>query len=205
MRKSKKLRIKRNRFIILAIALLIILVIVFINTRAQLVVVNVISKIDDYDYYLESNATKILKNNYYELEKELKKDKVNDESYAKMISKLFVIDYYTLSNKITNKDIGGVQYIHSALQDSFIKSSSDTIYKYVKNNLYNNRKQKLPTVKDVEIKELKKINYKNNKLIDDAGYSISLKVSYTKDYGYPKQVDLKIIHEATKLSIVEIK
>ena len=107
-----------------------------LKTRPKLQVVTVVGQINDYNYTLESNATRIYKKYYKELEKELEDRKIDEKNYASLISKLFVIDYYTLDNKVTNKNIGGVQFIHSNLKDSFITASSNTIYKYIKNNLY---------------------------------------------------------------------
>ena len=158
-----------------------------------------------YNYYLESNATRLYKDYYEELEEELSKNEVNEEEYVSLISKLFVIDYYTLKNKVTNKNIGGIQFIHTNLKDRFIAESSKTVYKYVKSNLYGRRKQNLPEVKSVETTSINKIKYNTNGYIDDNGYEVILKVKYIKDYKYPKKVKLSLIHENNKLVIVEIK
>lgn len=79
------------------------------------------------------------------------------------------------------------------------------MYKYIKSNLYGNRKQKLPEVNDVEIKSIKQINYKNNNYQDKSGYQVEVNINYVTDYDYPKEVTLTLIHEENKLVIVEIK
>ena len=79
------------------------------------------------------------------------------------------------------------------------------MYKYIKSNLYGNRKQKLPEVNDVEIKSIKQINYKNNNYQDNSGYQVEVNINYVTDYDYPKEVTLTLIHEENKLVIVEIK
>ena len=154
---------------------------------------------------MESNTTRIYKKYFKELEHELEDNKIDEENYASLVSKLFVIDYYTLNNKITNKNIGGVQFIHSNLRSSFIEKASNTMYKYIKSNLYGNRKQKLPEVNDVEIKSIKQISYKNNNYQDNSGYQVEVNINYVTDYDYPKEVTLTLIHEENKLVIVEIK
>ena len=205
MNKKKKKEIHKNRILVIALIIIILGLVVFFQTRPKLQVVSVVSKIENYDYYIESNATKIERRYYKELEDELSDNKVDEDNYAKLVSKLFIVDYYSLNNKITNKDIGGVQFIHSNLKDSFINDSSNTVYKYVKENLYGTRKQNLPEVKDVNIDKIDSVRYKNNEYSDNNGYYVKTSVSYKKNLDYPKTVELYLIHEDNKLVIVEMK
>jgi len=204
MKKNKK-KIKKGRVLAVILIIGVLLGFFYFKSKEELQVVTVLEEINDYNYTLESNATRIFKKYYKELENELKDNKIDEKNYASLIAKLFVIDYYTLNNKVTNKNIGGVQFIHSNLKNSFITNSSNSVYKYVKNNLYGNRKQKLPEVNDVEIKNIKEIKYNNGEYIDDCGYEVVVNVGYVKDYDYPEKVTLTIIHEENKLVIVEIK
>lgn len=203
---QKKYKINKKRVLIVILLIIgVILGLFYLNTRKKLQVIEIKSEIKEYNYYLESNATKIYKEYYEELEEELSKNKINEKEYATLISKLFVIDYYTLKNKVTNKNIGGIQFIHTNLKDRFIDDSSKTVYKYVKSNLYGRRKQKLPEVKSVEVTKVEEIKYNHNDYKDDNAYQVVLKVKYKKDYNYPKKVKLSLIHENNKLVIVEIK
>lgn len=205
MKKNKRTKIKKIRVLAVILVIGVLLGLFYMKTRNKLQVVTVISEIGDYHYTLESNTTRIYKKYYKELEKELEDNRIDEENYASLISKLFVIDYYTLINKITNKNIGGIEFIHSNLKDRFIKKSSETIYKYVKNNLYGNRKQKLPEVNEVEIEKISQLKYQKDSYEDDSAYQVEVKVGYVKDYDYPKKVILTIIHEENKLAIIEIK
>ena len=204
MTKRRRKKAKVGPIILLLVVVFVVAGYLIYNSRPKLQVVSVVKEIDGYNYYLEDNATNIYKDNFNKLEEELKDNKIDEKNYAKLVGKLFVIDYYTLNNKITNKDIGGVQFIHSNLKNDFIKEASETIYKYVKNDLYGDRKQNLPEVKSVDVKEFKEIKYKNKDYKDDNGYELEIEVKYKKDYDYPKSVNLKIIHEDNKLVIVEI-
>lgn len=201
---KKKIKIKKGRVLAVILVVGVLLGFFYFKSKQELQVVTVLEEINDYNYTLESNATRILKKYYKELKTELKDNKIDEKNYASLISKLFVIDYYTLNNKVTNKNIGGVQFIHSNLKDSFITNSSNSVYKYVKNNLYGNRKQKLPEVNDVEVSSIKEIKYNNGDYKDDCGYEVVVSVGYVKDYDYPEKVTIKIIHEENKLVIVEI-
>ena len=205
MKKNKKLKVKRGKVLAVILVLGFVTFLFFYNSRVKLQVVTTVAEIDNYQYKMESNTTRIYKKYYKELEHELEDNKMDEENYASLVSKLFVIDYYTLNNKITNKNIGGVQFIHSNLRSSFIEKASNTMYKYIKSNLYGNRKQKLPEVNDVEIKSIKQINYKNNNYQDKSGYQVEVNINYVTDYDYPKEVTLTLIHEENKLVIVEIK
>lgn len=205
MKKNKKLKVKRGKVLAVILVLGFVTFLFFYNSRVKLQVVTTVAEIDNYQYKMESNTTRIYKKYFKELEQELEDNKIDEENYASLVSKLFVIDYYTLNNKITNKNIGGVQFIHSNLRSSFIEKASNTMYKYIKSNLYGNRKQKLPEVNDVEIKSIKQINYKNNNYQDNSGYQVEVNINYVTDYDYPKEVTLTLIHEENKLVIVEIK
>ena len=205
MKKNKKLKVKRGKVLAVILVLGFVTFLFFYSSRAKLQVVTTVAEIDNYQYKMESNTTRIYKKYFKELEHELEDNKIDEENYASLVSKLFVIDYYTLNNKITNKNIGGVQFIHSNLRSSFIEKASNTRYKYIKSNLYGNRKQKLPEVNDVKIKSIKQINYKNNNYQDKSGYQVEVNINYVTDYDYPKEVTLTLIHEENKLVIVEIK
>jgi len=167
--------------------------------------IEVVSEIDDYNYYLENNEVKIFKKYYKDLEKELEDKKVDEESYAELITKLFLIDFYTLSNKITNQDVGGVQFLYTDIQDNFKLKATDTLYKYVKSDIYGNRSQELPVVKDVEIESIEVVEYEYLDKVDKGAYKVSAKIIYKKDLGYDTKKTLIIVHEDMKLSIVEVK
>jgi len=167
--------------------------------------IRVVSSIPDYSYKLESNQTKIFKKYYKDLEKELEDDRVDEENYAKLVSQLFIIDFYTLSNKVTNQDVGGVQFLHSEIQDNFKLKATDTIYRYVQSNIYGNRRQQLPTVKDVRVEEIKNVSYDYLDTTDDSAYQVQVKISYKKNLGYDTEKTLILVHEDRKLSIVEMK
>lgn len=205
MAKIKKNKSKKIRVLVVILIIGVISGLFYFRSRKELQVVSVVSEIDSYNYYLESNATRIYKKYYKELENELKDNKIDEEKYAKLVATLFTIDFYTLNNKVTNKNIGGVQFIHSNLKDRFISDSSNTVYKYIKNNLYKNRHQQLPEVNNINLKEINSIKYNQKDYKDDSAYEVKLEIGYVKDYDYPKEITIILIHESNKLVIVEIK
>lgn len=204
MKRKRKKEVQRNRILIIIVVIIVLGIAVFFQTRPKLQVVTVSNEIEDYNYYLESNATKIYKKYYEKLKEELSDNKIDEKEYAKLVASLFIIDYYTLSNKVTNKDIGGVQFIHSELKDKFLTESSATVYKYINNNLYGTRKQKLPEVKDVKVADIESIKYHDGNYKDDNGYQVKLQIEYINNYNYPEESTIDLIHENNKLVIVEI-
>ena len=208
MKEKSKKRMKLRKSRVIGVALVFIALIYGIYSlcfKEKDMTVKVVSQIDDYGYYLESNETRIYKKYYKELEKELEDNRIDEENYVSLISKLFAIDFYTLSNKITNQDVGGIQFLHSNLKESFKSQATETVYKYIINNTSGKRKQKLPEVKKVEVEDIEMKSYKKNEYQDESGYQVILKLEYVKDLDYPETLKLTWIHEENKLSLVEIK
>lgn len=164
--------------------------------------VKVLSIIEKYNYTLDNNETEIYKKYFKDLENVLKEEIINQEEYGCLISKLFVIDFYTLNNKVTNKDIGGIQYLQEDIRDNFSLKASNTIYKYIKNNIYGKRRQDLPEVKDAIVKDFKEKEQDNK---DEKVYEVNLSIEYVKDMGYTDSVLLTLSSINDRISIIEIK
>lgn len=147
----------------------------------------VLDTIENYNYELTDNDSEYFKETFKELKKSLKEE--NEEEYAIAVSKLFIIDFYSLSSAVNKNDVGGTQFIESSSRENFIKKAKDTIYKNVENNMYGDRKQELPTVKEVTIENIQKTT-KNN--IDY--YNVLANVSYEKDMGYPTKLELTLTY-----------
>lgn len=197
----KKLKPKS---LVVAVVFVLIVFIIITNLNRNQEEITIVSNIKDYNYNLESNETRIYKKYFNELKEELSDNKIDEENYAKLVCKLFVIDFYTLNNKITNQDVGGLQFISDKIKDNFYDKAINTMYKYVKSNIYGNRYQKLPEVKDVDIKELNAIHYKEKKVNDPSSYEVKVKINYKKDLDYQEEVTLILIHEDNKLNIIDV-
>ena len=207
MKKKKKIKV-RSLIIIILFILCLALISWYLFFRKEVVVSRIIDKIDKYEYTLKNTDTKSYKESYNEL-KELLVDEtiLDEEKYVELLSKLFITDFYTLNNKVTNQDIGGVQFIHTSLKQDFINKASSSVYKYIKNNIDGKRKQDLPEVISVEVVKIEKKAYKNKKdeYNDSNAYKVKVKINYKNDLGYAKEENLTFIHENNKLSIVEIE
>lgn len=200
--KKNKLKRKENVLILTAVFITIVIIsfitFIIINKKENnndIEINNVVEKIDkmvNYDYYLDENASDYYKKLYNELKEILNNDEMNEEEYAKVISKLFVADLFTLDNKITSSDIGGLQFIFNGFKEDFINIAKTTLYSNVNSNIYGDRKQELPIVSNVEISSIESssFTYQNN---DYNSYDIILNIRYQKDLGYPTKYNLSLI------------
>ena len=113
------------------------------------VTVTELDSIVEYGYRLEDRDTVLYKEYFKALSEELKKEEVSSEEYAKLLSKMYIIDLYTISNKINQYDVGSLDFVSPEGRENFEKKVQDTIYKYVEDNTYGKRTQELPEVKDL--------------------------------------------------------
>lgn len=164
----------------------------------------IIENINEFGYSLEENEGEYYNEQFNELKSILNSDTIDEEKYASTIAKLFIIDFFTLDNKISKADIGGVQFVYNDYRNDFEKYAKDSIYKSVKNNIYGDRKQDLPIVKNVEINNITNDNYYYLDKEDDNAFFITAKIEYITDLGYQTNVDLVIIHSGQKLEIVKM-
>jgi hypothetical protein len=165
----------------------------------------VVEKNEDYKYNLEDDAPKAYKKMFKELLKELEKDELVEEKYVELVAKLFVLDFYHLDNKMSKNDIGGVQFVLGAYQQDFVFEASETVYKYMEHNVYKDRKQELPKVKEVTIVDTSNEKYKYNDYSDDNAYVVKANIEYEKDLGYPTTVTIKLLHTKTEKDKVKLE
>lgn len=161
-----------------------------------------LDSIELYGYSLSKNDTEIYKTYFKELSKVLNEKTIDYTEYAKLISKLFVIDLYTLDNKLASTDIGGLEFLHKDLKDNFKENMGSTLYNFVESNIDGKRTQELPIVKDVNVSDVFETKYTYNKTEYDA-YIVSTDITYEKDLGYPKSMKLTIIKDNNILYIVK--
>lgn len=183
--------------IIVSLILLVVLVgSVILDLTSKVKETATIDTIENYHYILTDNDTEYFKKTFKELKKVLTEEEINKEEYAKTISKLFIIDFYSLSTSVNKNDVGGVQFVKEDYRDIFIKIAKNSIYNSVENNIYGDRKQKLPTVTNVEV-----TNISN----EDDKYIVTANITYEEDMGYASNVEINIIKRDNILEISSLK
>lgn len=210
---TKKKRISKKKIIKFILVLILLL---FIVLGAYQVItgmkdkkkvkqqVKVEEKIDDYGYELADNETEYYKGLFKELKAVLNEKELDEEKYASLISQLFLADFFTLDNKLSKNDIGGLQFVYSDFQTDFEKLAKESVYRYIENNIYGDRKQSLPIVKEVSVINIENTSFNYLDQTDEHAYQVDLKISYEEDMGYQEDATLVLIHNNDRLEIIKM-
>ena len=158
--------------------------------------------IKGFDYILYEDDIDIYKDEFKKLKKNLESSNINYTEYAESISKMFVMDLYSLEAKKNMYDVGGVQFVYPDIRDNYKLNVSNTLYKYMKDNTDGKREQVLPMVKNVNIKNEDETKYKIGEEEFD-GYKINLDIEYVKDLEYDKSAEIILVKKDKYLYIVE--
>lgn len=170
------------------------------------------NEIEGYGYTLDNLDTELYKTEFETLKENLTGKDVDLKEYAKSVAKLFVIDLYTINNKVNKYDVGGIEFIMKDNKDNFITNVTDTIYKYVEDNTDNKRNQNLPEVKSVKINDVKEEKFlikedkkdkKSTKGKKYDAYRISMDIEYVTDYGYDEKAEIIVINDDGIMYVVE--
>lgn len=169
----------------------------------------VVDTIDNFDYVIAETDTKLLKDEFKNLKKVLSEKEINNKEYASEVAKLFVIDFYTLDNKMSKNDVGGVQFVYSGYKTTFIDKARDEFYKYVKSNLNNDRNQELPEVASVTVNAVESISASSELSGDafasiDEAYKVNISWTYKKDLGYQTNATLIVVKDNDKFSVAKL-
>ena len=158
--------------------------------------------IKGFDYILYEDDIDIYKDEFKKLKKNLESSNVNYTEYAESISKMFVMDLYSLEAKKNMYDVGGVQFVYPDIRYNYKLNVTNTLYKYMKDNSDGKREQDLPMVKSVSIKNEDETKYKIGEEEFD-GYKINLDIEYVKDLEYDKSAEIILVKKDKYLYIVE--
>ena len=167
-------------------------------------------KTNKFNYVVSENDTKLFKTTFDELKKILTTDPVDNKKYAETISKLFVIDFYTLSNKTSKNDIGGIQFVYSTYKTDFVDYARDGMYKQVKNAIDGDSNSKLPTVKSVNVSNIEEVSpsgvFSGLEFPENAtGYQVTLDWTYENSDDFQTKAVITIVTDGDKLSVAKLE
>ena len=213
MRKEKRVRVKPITKIILCLIAVAIIVGGFIvwnnfikpKSNKPKVVDSIKNK--NVDYVVSDSDTKLFKDTFNELKKILNEKEVDNKKYAETITKLFVIDFFTLSNKTSKNDVGGVQFVYENYKSDFVEGARNSIYKQVHSNVTDDRSNSsLPTVVKVKIDDIDEISpysmFEGNLFTEDqVGYMVNISWEYKNDDNFQSNATIIIVPDGNKLSI----
>lgn len=204
MNKKRKINIKK--IILFSSLIIVVLISLFFITNMLNKKNNdskVVDKLEKYNYVAKSNATEYYKTLFTELKEVIEKD---EQKYAELVGKLFLTDFFTLTNKVNRMDVGGVQFVYDDYHQDFISNAGVTVYADMVNNLIGQKKSSLPEVKEVVLKNLSQKEFGHvDSIYDSNAYFIDYEIKYVEDFGYQKLVTLVLINDSDKLVIVEMQ
>ena len=165
-------------------------------------------KNDNVDYVVNENDSKLFKKTFEELKKVLNAKEVDNKKYAETISKLFVIDFFTLSNKTSKNDVGGVQFVFDGYKTTFVEYARDGIYKQVLANDGGQINNSLPTVKSVTVNSVEEVSpagmFATPFAEDAVGYEVRLSWTYENDDSFQSEAVIVVAPDGEKLSLVKM-
>ena len=197
-------RRKRKKLAIVILFLILIIfgtVLYFLLFKIKGYNNNTVAEIKDYDYTLEKRDTQLMQDIFYNLSETLKKDEIDYEKYAEYLSELFIVDLYTLDNKKTKYDVGGVEYIYPSHRDNYKLKVQDTLYNYLEEK--SGRKQKLPIVSEIAVSSISVAEKYNMGEESYDAYKLDIKWDYVVDLGYDKVGSITLIKIDNKLFVAE--
>lgn len=211
---TKKGKLKATFLIIMLICVAIIITLFLVKGRntGDEIKKNVVDQIEKFSYTVSDTDTKLFKDTFKELKNVLNQKEIDNKEYAKLIGKLFIIDFYTLDNKITKNDVGGVQFVYTSYQADFIDKARDSIYKQVKSNLDDDRNQKLPEVSSVTVVSIEEVvpsvifeskDFKGDNEADC--YEIKLSWTYKDNDNFQTEATIVVVRDADKLSVAKLE
>lgn len=198
-KKYKRLLIVIIIFIVIIVGLIVIKK---VTTKSVKNDVKVVDSIDSFSYTLDERDTTLMKNTYNELKKVLKEKTIDKEKYASLLAELFVIDLFTIDNKINKYDVACLEYVYPSSIDNFKMNVEDTLYKRVEDNTFGKRKQTLPVVKSVNVSDVEKSTFK---ISDEEMESFVVKLTwdYEENLGYDTSASITLVEVDNKLYVVE--
>ena len=194
---------KKYKYPLLILILVIIIIIGLIVFKMFFTKsVKVIDSIVDFSYTLDERDTTLMKDTYKELKRVLKEKDINYEEYASILARLFVIDLFTMDNKINKYDVACLEYVYPDNVDNFKTNVEDTIYKTIEDNTYGKRTEKLSVVSSVNVTDVSTNTFKINEE-EVPSYVVTLNWDYENDLGYDKNATITLVKKDKKLYVVE--
>lgn len=210
-RKRKNIRLLFIFLILIVLAALAVFYLPNMIKKKETPKVKVVDEIESFSYTINENDTKLFKTTFGELKKVLTAKEIDNEKYAELLSKLFVIDFFSLGNKTSKNDIGGVQFVYNSYRSTFVDFAREGIYKQVNNNVDRKSDQKLPLVDSVDVVSIKKVTpasiFASEPLCNDneeSAYEVVVNWTYENSDNFQTSSTLTIVKDGSNLSVAKM-
>lgn len=126
-------------------------------------------------YLAPEDPTAYMKTAYDEVSDALSAS--DEEAEAEALAKLFVADFFTLSNKTSDTDIGGLNYIPSDAYEDMEVYARFYFYNNYSSIVAEYGEEQLPTVEDVMVSDVQATQITYGDTTYD-GYEVSVEITY---------------------------
>jgi len=205
-KRMKKIDIFKMFFALIALFLIFGIIFYLYGTLQRQEEPTNVSKVEtnilEYGYYINDNASSYYKEEFNKLKDVLSSEAVDDEEYAKELAKVFVIDLMSFSDKINKYEVTSSQYFLDTKQDMYSNKVIENFYNIIEDNSYNDRKQALPEVTEVNITKEDKDTYTIDE-VDYNAYVYTMEITYETDLGYDKEIVVTLIKKENKYYVVK--
>lgn len=164
--------------------------------------IQITNQIEEYGYTLEDRDSSLFKEKFETLKTLLNHEEYDKNEYITLISELFIIDLYTISNKISKYDVGGLEYVYKDASSSLKSVVQNSIYKNVENNIDGTRNQSLPEVSSISVSSVTDYTYTMPDKSKVDGYKVVLSWTYVESLGYDTEGTLLLIPDGKKYGVV---
>lgn len=164
--------------------------------------IQITNQIDEFGYTLEDRDTSLFKEKFESLKTLLNQEEYDKNEYITLISELFIIDLYTIDNKISKYDVGGLEFVYKDAVSSLKSVVQNSIYKNVENNIDGTRNQSLPEVSTIQVDSVSEYTYTMPDESKLDGYKVVLSWSYVNSLGYDTEGTLLLIPDDNKYGVV---
>lgn len=196
-KRKKKRRVIISFLILLLLMCFILYYFLFGRKDNEHLVVN---EIKEYGYTLELRDTALMADIFNKLKSTLNDDAVDYEQYAIYLSELFIIDLYTIDNKVNMYDVGGDEYVYPDHKDNYKKKVEDTLYKYLVTE--KKRKLKMPIVDAISNTGIEETHYTYLEK-EYPAYDVELTWNYKSKSKYDTSGKVTIVNIDDKLFVAE--
>lgn len=202
---SKKYKIPLITIVVILILFISLAVFLNITSKSKnknpVVSSSIVDTMDEFGYTLDDRDSELVKNLFKELKEVLTAEEINYEEYAKLISQMFAVDLLSIDNKVNKYDIGSLEFLYENEIEMFKNKVLNTLYDYVEDNSYDERKQELPMVKEVSVESIDNLTYKIEEESKES-YEVVLKLTYEKDLGYDEDIKITVVKDEKKLYVI---
>ena len=123
------------------------------------------------------------------------------KNYASAIVRNFIADFFTLSNKVSRSDVGGLQFFSEEIVNNFREFAIDEFYLHLNQHIEMFESESLPTVQSTTIREIE-FGYRMIELEKDDDNELPTEEELQEEEVRTITIDIEWSYESTILPYI---